>query len=746
MEQTAWDVSHLYSAWRVNPTVKIVFQALVHIPSGKPFGFEALSRPQLHHQSMPIGLLLESASLANQLSDFDRVALPEILRTATALRFPSSLKLFINLSPFTLLDPDFVFSAFQSPDINVKPSQVVIEISERESLPGIDLEQLLIPYRQAGMSIALDDFGAGYSGLNRVVDLDPDYAKIDLNLVRDIDKNPVKYALVESTVQFAGRSGHLQLLAEGIEKSTELATLYELGVTLGQGFLLGKPQSRLQSTPHGVSLDLLQRRIPDAYEQLQAFLTASHRLIGGVGSGEGMASHIVHLAIRLTSADHVTLWAPDGDRLVLQYGFPDLPPEHHVLGFGPGCPSYEAMAERKTLIFQTAEECARSVLASMMGGQSMLMVPVVDRMHSRALLVATYSWPLQIRPQEIQIMEGLARLMTLVAPTGPLTDFDALGVGEPLFEAISSLVSSDDLDSLLARVMEAALSVSGGHLGYIGLLTADSLHAVTADLESFEMSRDEIFDEATDVGRGPVGQSLRRQRMVVIQDISADPTMSPWLQDMRADGIQAALAIPLMAQGAAVGLLKVYHSHRNGFEVARIRRLEALASLAATVIQKWQSEHDPTQQWLQAKTQTVYNVLPQLLTEAAPGTGYRLVEDTVRQLLDGLESGIVRHEKDTVVPLDDRPIPLSLYPHISAAMAQVEASRCIECCAELDGQESLFLMPFMAEGRIHGALWVRCPADSRERRHGLLQQLNPHLMSLSLAASHSVFLEERGFA
>ena len=205
MERTVWDLSRLYGAWREAAALNVVFQPLVHIPSGQAFGFEALSRPQLNRQSIPIGILLESASTVNQLSDFDRFALPAILNSASQLNYPEALRLFINFSPLTLLNPDFIFDAFRAPGIRIKPAQVVIEISERESIPeAIDLESLLMPYRDANMKIALDDFGAGYSGLNRLVSLQPDYAKIDLNLVRDIDKNAAKHALVESTVLFAG--------------------------------------------------------------------------------------------------------------------------------------------------------------------------------------------------------------------------------------------------------------------------------------------------------------------------------------------------------------------------------------------------------------------------------------------------------------------------------------------------------------------------------------------------------------
>ncbi len=590
LEQIFLGTNQLYPCWQERPELDVVFQPLVHIPSGKTFGFEALSRPRLGRDPIPVNLLLESASRFHKLSQFDRVALPLILRKASQLGLSADQKLFVNFSPFTLSDPDFIFSALAAPSVHIAPAQLVIEISEREALPNTDLVQLIGPYRSVGIGIALDDFGAGYSGLTRVVDVVPDVVKVDLSLVRDIDKNSVKFALVESAVQFAARAGNLEVLAEGIESQAELMTLYELGVTLGQGYLLGRPNPRLTVAIQPIALDRLARRLPGSSELLQAFITTTHRMIDGAGIGDGLASHVVHLAARLTAADQVALWKLSSTDLEADYAFPALPARSQRFPINPGSPVFRAVTERQTIVLQTPEECADSALAQGLGMRSLLIVPVTGRFKTRALLTVAFARPSQIRPQEIQITESLGRLMALVT-TMPTVSDDFPGFGEPVFEAMASLMAGADLTALLAKVMEAALSVSGGHMGYIGVLTPDSLHAVTADSETFDIAKSDLYDPATDVGAGPIGRSLRERRTIVIQNIADDATLDPWRADFVADGINAALAIPLMSSAGTLGLLKVYHSHKNGFELGRVHRLEALASLATVLVERWQQAH-----------------------------------------------------------------------------------------------------------------------------------------------------------
>jgi hypothetical protein len=117
----------------------------------------------------------------------------------------------------------------------------VIEITENERVDDHDqLAARLGPLRQRGARIAVDDAGAGYSGLQQVMQIQPDIIKLDRSLVANVDSDPAKAALIDSFVRFARRTGAI-VCAEGIETPEELKVLADLDVTLGQGFGLARP-------------------------------------------------------------------------------------------------------------------------------------------------------------------------------------------------------------------------------------------------------------------------------------------------------------------------------------------------------------------------------------------------------------------------------------------------------------------------------------------------------------------------
>ena len=101
-------------------------------------------------------------------------------------------------------------------------------------------------YEAQGFLVALDDLGAGHASLNRLVELRPHVAKLDKALIRSIDQDPYRLALVRSLVQFSEEVGTV-LIAEGIESERELEALQKLGVPLGQGYLLGRPNRDLDA-------------------------------------------------------------------------------------------------------------------------------------------------------------------------------------------------------------------------------------------------------------------------------------------------------------------------------------------------------------------------------------------------------------------------------------------------------------------------------------------------------------------
>lgn len=95
-------------------------------------------------------------------------------------------------------------------------------------------------YRSQGYQVAVDDVGAGFSGLYSIAEIRPDFIKIDMSLIRNIDSNPARQAVVESLVTLAGKI-NCRVIAEGIETQNELNTLLALGVHYGQGYYLARP-------------------------------------------------------------------------------------------------------------------------------------------------------------------------------------------------------------------------------------------------------------------------------------------------------------------------------------------------------------------------------------------------------------------------------------------------------------------------------------------------------------------------
>src|SRR2546423_12984739 len=120
-------------------------------------------------------------------------------------------------------------------------THIVIEITENERVADDErLAQRLEPLRARGARIAVDDAGAGYSGLQQVMRIQPDLIKLDRSLVANVDSDPAKAALIDSFVRFAQRT-RASVCAEGIETPEELKVLADLEVTYGQGFGLARP-------------------------------------------------------------------------------------------------------------------------------------------------------------------------------------------------------------------------------------------------------------------------------------------------------------------------------------------------------------------------------------------------------------------------------------------------------------------------------------------------------------------------
>jgi EAL domain-containing protein (putative c-di-GMP-specific phosphodiesterase class I) len=118
-----------------------------------------------------------------------------------------------------------------------------MEITEKFAIPHYGIyQEIIVRTKGRGLKIALDDVGVGYSTLERISEIGPDYLKYDRTLVRDIDKNLIRQELIKSFVNFAQKINST-IIAEGIENANELEFIKSLGITYGQGFYLCRPKS-----------------------------------------------------------------------------------------------------------------------------------------------------------------------------------------------------------------------------------------------------------------------------------------------------------------------------------------------------------------------------------------------------------------------------------------------------------------------------------------------------------------------
>ncbi|MGS0682551.1 bifunctional diguanylate cyclase/phosphodiesterase [Shewanella sp. 125m-7] len=221
--------------------IKAVFQPICNISTHQIHGFEALSRGPEHSPLFSPVPLFKTAAYEGRLSELEslcrRISIQQFKNTQL------SGKLFLNISPKALLEPNhpkgLTLSLVQ--ELGIDPSQVVIELSEQYPADDIDLlKDCLNHYRSQGFLTAIDDLGAGYSGLRLWSELAPDYVKIDRHFIESIDTSSVKQEFVRSIIALC-QNLSCKVIAEGIETQAELSVLKQLGIIYCQGFLLGRP-------------------------------------------------------------------------------------------------------------------------------------------------------------------------------------------------------------------------------------------------------------------------------------------------------------------------------------------------------------------------------------------------------------------------------------------------------------------------------------------------------------------------
>lgn len=220
---------------RALETLWIAYQPIIDAKTHRLYGYEALMRSREASLPHP-GAVLDAAERLSRLVDVGRRV--RDLAAVPMRRTAPDLQLFVNLHPADLTDPALASAASSLAPI---ASRTVLEITERATLEGIDcVEEKIADLRAMGFRIAIDDLGAGYAGLTSFASLEPEVVKLDMSLVRDIEKSDTKRKLVASMIDVCHDLGVL-VVAEGIETVSERTVLVDLECDLLQGYLMGRP-------------------------------------------------------------------------------------------------------------------------------------------------------------------------------------------------------------------------------------------------------------------------------------------------------------------------------------------------------------------------------------------------------------------------------------------------------------------------------------------------------------------------
>lgn len=211
----------------------MVYQPVFEIATRRIVGLEALAR--FHVEPVrPPDEWFDDARDAGLTVELDLAAIRAALRALTKL--PPDMYLSVNCSPQTLLTLELqeILSA-------ADPRRLVVEISERDRVRGYAvLTKALAPLRKAGLRVAIDDAGVGTASMRHVLNIHPEWIKLDTSVTRHIDTDAAHRPVASGLIAF-GRECQARLIAEGVESAGELRALQALGVPFAQGYLLARP-------------------------------------------------------------------------------------------------------------------------------------------------------------------------------------------------------------------------------------------------------------------------------------------------------------------------------------------------------------------------------------------------------------------------------------------------------------------------------------------------------------------------
>ncbi|SDT93750.1 EAL domain-containing protein [Halopseudomonas salegens] len=217
--------------------ITMAFQPIVDLRDRSIFAYEALVRGT---DGSGAGSILSRVNETNRYA-FDQTCRVTAVKLAAELNVPCFIS--INFLPNAVYQAATCIRATleAARQFNFPTNRLIFEITENEELVDKNhLKSIMTEYKRQGFKTAIDDFGAGYSGLNLLAEFQPDIIKLDMALVRDINQDKVRQAIVQGILGVC-KTLEIDVIAEGVETRAELDLLNNLGVNLFQGYLLAKP-------------------------------------------------------------------------------------------------------------------------------------------------------------------------------------------------------------------------------------------------------------------------------------------------------------------------------------------------------------------------------------------------------------------------------------------------------------------------------------------------------------------------
>ncbi|MCM3600685.1 EAL domain-containing protein [Robertmurraya korlensis] len=241
----------LYSLSRIvaQKNILLLAQPIIDVATKEIRAWEMLTRgPKGTEYENPLHLF-SVARQTGMLYDLELIVLEKALQQIADTGCTHDI--FINFTPITVGNQKFIrdLKKLMGKYKNISPTQITIEITERDSIDGMEYFIYNINLlRNLGFRIAVDDTGAGYASLNTISEIMPDIIKIDRSVIQDIDKNSLKESMLKGLLLVAREAGSL-VVAEGIESEEEASVLFRNRVDLAQGYLFARPASLI----HGLA-------------------------------------------------------------------------------------------------------------------------------------------------------------------------------------------------------------------------------------------------------------------------------------------------------------------------------------------------------------------------------------------------------------------------------------------------------------------------------------------------------------